>query len=250
MSVLLERRDPGIAILRLDRPERRNALDTATIEALLGRLSELADLADADELRVVVLSTTSTRALCAGADVGEELDAGGGVRRMDAFTRLYAAWDGCPVPTIAVCVGDVLGAGAELAAGSDLRVGGENLRTGWVGARLGVPVGPARLVPLVGFARATELLLTARTLDAAAAGELGLLTRLVVTEEAEETALALAAEIAAHPPASVRQMKRMLRRGEGTAERIERENAVLLYWQRHGAGLPRRDGSGAAGGAS
>lgn len=239
MSVLLEQREHGIALLRIDRPEKRNALDTATIEAFLGRLAELADLADGGDLRAVVLSTTSIRALCAGADVTEELDHEGGVTRMDAFTRLYAAWDGCPVPTIAVCVGDVLGAGAELAAGADLRVGGLNLRTGWVGARLGVPVGPARLVPLVGFAKATELLLTARTLDAHAADELGLLTRVTGAEAAEAAALELAAEIAAHPPEGVRQMKRLLRRGEGTAERIERENAVLLYWQRHGAGLPR-----------
>jgi enoyl-CoA hydratase len=236
MSVLLHRADPGLAVLRLDRPERRNALDTATIRALLADLEALA--ADPG-LRALILSTTSTAALCAGADVGEELDADGGVARMELFAALYAAWDAVVVPTVAVCVGDVLGAGAELAAGADLRVAGDNLRLGWVGARLGVPVGPARLLPLVGLSRATELLLTGRRLDAPEAAALGLVHRTAPAAEAEDAALALAAEVAAQPVEGVRQMKRLIRRFEETAERVERENAILVYWQRHGAGLPR-----------
>jgi enoyl-CoA hydratase/carnithine racemase len=236
MSVHLDRADPGLAVLRLDRPERRNALDTAAIQALLDHLEALA--ADPG-LRVLILSTTSTAALCAGADVGEELDAEGGVARMELFAALYAAWDAVVVPTVVVCVGDVLGAGAELAAGADLRVAGDNLRLGWVGARLGVPVGPARLLPLVGLSRATELLLTGRRLDAVEAAALGLVHRTAPAAEAEDAALALAAEVAAQPIEGVRQMKRLIRRFEETAERVERENAVLVYWQRHGAGLPR-----------
>ena len=62
---------------------------------------------------------------------------------MQAFAALYAAVDAFPAPTIAVCVGNVIGAGAELAAGCDLRVGGDNLKLAWAGARLGVPIGPA-----------------------------------------------------------------------------------------------------------
>jgi enoyl-CoA hydratase/carnithine racemase len=239
MALLLERRDPGVALLRLDRPERRNALDSATLAELLERLGELA--AD-DELRALVLSTTDARGLSAGADIAEDLDAEGAIARMEAFGHVYEAWDAFPAPTICVCVGDVVGAGAELAAGADLRVGGDNLRLGWVGARLGVPVGPARLVPLVGLARASELLLTGRMLGADDAAALGLVHRTAPAEGAEEAALALAEEVAALPLAGVRQMKRLLRRGEATADRIARENAVLNYWQRHGAGLPRRDG--------
>jgi enoyl-CoA hydratase/carnithine racemase len=238
MAVLLERRDPGLAVLLLDRPERRNALDSGALAELVERLAELA--AD-DALRALVLSTTDPRALSAGADVAEALDADSGVARMEAFARVYEAWEAFPAPTICVCAGDVLGAGAELAAGADLRVAGDNLRLGWVGARLGVPVGPARLVPLVGLARATELLLTARVLGAEEAETLGLVHRRAAAEEAEGAALGLAEEIAGLPVAGVRQMKRLLRRAEGTAERVAKENAVLVYWQRHGAGLPRRD---------
>ena len=82
--MLLERRD-AVAVVRLNRPERRNALDSAT----LGALNDLMDDLAADEtLRVVVLSTTDTTALCAGADVSEQLDHAGGVARMAAFTRI------------------------------------------------------------------------------------------------------------------------------------------------------------------
>jgi enoyl-CoA hydratase/carnithine racemase len=159
---------------------------------------------------------------------------------MEGFTRLYGAWAALSVPTIAVCVGDVLGAGAELAAGADLRVGGENLRIGWVGAKLGVPVGPARLVPLVGLAVASELILTARMLGAPEAAALGLINRTVRAEMAEAEAVGLAREIARLPNEGVRQAKRLLQRFEQTHERVDKENAVLVYWQRHGAGLPRK----------
>src|SRR5215211_5278670 len=148
-----ERLGDGIEVLRLDRPQARNALDTATLAELEEALRELAS---DDELRVLVLSTTSERALCAGADVSEELDREGAVARMEAFARVYTAVEAFPAPTVCVCVGNVVGAGAELAAGCDLRVGGDNLKLAWPGGRLGAPVGPARLTPLVGLATAKE----------------------------------------------------------------------------------------------
>ncbi len=237
MALVRLRPEPGVELVRLDRPERRNALDSATIAELVGALEELAG---EDELRALVLSTTDPRALCAGADVSEPLTAEEGVARMEGFARLYSAWEAFPAPTICVCAGDVLGAGAELAAGADLRVGGDPLRLGWVGTRLGVPVGAARLVPLVGLSRAKELLLTGRVLGAAEAAGIGLLHRVVSSAgEAEEAALALAAEIAAQPAAGTRQAKRLLRRFEHTEERVTRENEILLYWQREGPGLPQ-----------
>jgi enoyl-CoA hydratase/carnithine racemase len=236
VSLVHERPIDGVELLRLDRPARRNALDTALTERVTAVLEELADDPD---VRAVVLSTTSPRAFCAGADVEEPLDAAGGVARMEAFARLYAAIDALPVPSVCVCVGNVLGAGAELAAGSDLRVGGTNLKLGWVGARLGVPVGPARLVPLVGLARAKELIFGGRILDAAGARELGLVMRVVAPEDAEAAALELAGDIAARPPEGVRALKALFRELEYTGERVGRENSGLVAWQREGAGLPQ-----------
>ncbi len=116
---------------------------------------------------------------------------------MAAFTAMYAAIEQFPVPTIAVCVGNCVGAGAEIAAGADLRVGGDNLKLAWAGARLGVPVGPARLTPLVGLARAKDLVFTGRTVGADEAERLGLLQRVAPAEQAEAAALELAAAVAA-----------------------------------------------------
>ena len=231
-----DRRDDGIEIVRLDRPEVRNALDTATIAELVAALTELAG---DPALRVLVLSTTSTRAFCAGADVGEQLDAAGGVARMERFAELYAALDAFPAPVVCVCVGNCVGAGAELVAGSDLRVGGDNLKLAWAGARLGVPVGPARLAPLVGVARAKDLVFTGRVVGMQEALALGLLTRTAPAARAEAAAVALAAEIAAHPPEGLRRLKAMFRDLGATPERVAHENELLLAFQREGAGLPQ-----------
>ena len=212
-------------------------MDSALLAALL---EVLADLAADDALRVLVVSTTSTRALCAGADVREELDHAGGVARMEQFAALYAAVEAFPAPTVAVCVGNVVGAGAELAAGCDLRVGGDNLKLAWAGARLGVPVGPARLTPLVGLSRAKELIFTGRVVGMDEAVALGLLHRTAPADRAEAVALELAAEVAAHPPEGLRRLKRMFRQLEEGASRVEYENELLVEFQREGAGLPRR----------
>jgi enoyl-CoA hydratase len=232
-----ERIEGAIEVLRLDRPERRNALDSATIATLIDALDELS--ADPG-LRGLVLSTTSERALCAGADVSEDLDREGAIARMEAFSRLYAAVEAFPAPTIAVCVGNCVGAGAELAAGCDLRVGGDNLKLAWAGGRLGVPVGVARLVPLVGVSRAKELIFTGRVVGLEEAQAIGLLHRTAAAAEAEAAALELARELAGHPPEGLRALKRMFREFEATEQRIARENEALESFQREGAGLPRR----------
>ncbi len=235
-GVQVQRADDAIAIVRLDRPDKRNALDSATLATLLGHLDALA--ADAT-LRVMIVSTTNTRALCAGADVTEPLDHDGGVARMAAFTRLYAALDAFPVPIVAVCVGNCVGAGAELAAAADLRVGGDNLALAWAGARLGVPVGPARLAPLIGVARAKDLVFTGRVIGQADAYELGLLHRRAPTAHAEATALDLAAQVARQDAHGMRVLKQMFRELGRTSARVAYENSLLLDFQQHGAGLPR-----------
>jgi enoyl-CoA hydratase/carnithine racemase len=234
-EIVTERRD-GIAIVRLNRPEKRNALDSASLAVLDRTFTELA----ADEtLRALVISTTDVRALCAGADVGEQLDAAAGIARMAAFTRMYAWLDEFPVPIIAVAVGNCVGAGAEIAAGADLRVGGNNLQLAWAGARLGVPVGPARLTPIVGAARAKDLIYTGRTIGMVEAVTLGLLQRTASAEEAEDIALHVAGEIAEQHPQGVRVLKQMFRDLDGTAARTAYENEHLMRFQQHGAGIPR-----------
>ncbi|MDT4891028.1 MAG: hypothetical protein QOE97_63 [Pseudonocardiales bacterium] len=234
--VLHERAAGGVEVIRLNRPDKRNALDTESLESLIGMLERAA--AD-DHVRAVVLSSTTERALCAGADVGEMLDHAGGVARMAAFTHLYSLIDDYPVVTVAVCVGNTVGAGAEIAAGCDLRVGGDNLKLAWAGARLGVPVGPARLSPLIGVSRAKELVLTGRVVGAAEAEAIGFLHGVAPAAEAEHAALELAAAIATQPADGIRTLKQMFRDLEGTTRRVGYENQRLMDFQQHGSGLPR-----------
>jgi enoyl-CoA hydratase/carnithine racemase len=232
-----DRLDAGIEVLRPDRPQARNALDSALLAELERALAQLA--ADA-ELRVLVVSTTDTQALCAGADVAEQLDAAGGVARMEAFARLYRAVDGLPCVSIAVCVGHCVGAGAEIVTACDLRVGADNLRLAWPGGRLGVPVGPARLVPLVGLSRAKELIFTGRAVGLDEAVALGLVHRSASKKDAESVALDLAREVAAFPQDGLRRLKRLFADLGDSAARGAREGSGLVEWQRHGAGLPYR----------
>jgi len=234
MSSLQRQRIEAVEVLRLDRSERRNAMDSALLGELLGALEELAG----DEtLGALIFSTTSERALCAGADVSEQLDQAGGVARMEAFARLYAAVEAFPAPTVAVCVGNCVGAGAELAAGCDLRVGGDNLKLAWAGARMGVPVGPARLTSLTGLATAKDLILTGRTIAMDEAYGLGLLHRTATAADAETAALTLAREVAEHSPAGVRALKGLFRELTDSAAHVARENVLIVDAQRRGGGL-------------
>ena len=230
-----ERIDPGVEVLRLNRPGQRNAFDSALLDLVNGALAELAG---DESLRALVLGTTTPDALSAGADVAESLDAEGGVARMEAFARMYAAVESFPLPTICVCVGHCVGAGAEVAAACDLRVAGDNLKARWVGARHGVPVGPARLVPLVGESIAKDLILTSRPLAAGEARQIGFVRSVHPAQEAEAAALELARQVAGQPGAAT--AKALFLELGGGAERVARENEKLVAFQRHGAGLPRR----------
>jgi enoyl-CoA hydratase/carnithine racemase len=137
-------------------------------------------------------------------------------------------------------VGNVVGAGAELAAGCDLRVGGDNLKLAWAGAKLGVPVGPARLIPLIGVTAAKEIVFTGRTIGMQEARRLGLLHRTAPAARAEAQALDLARELAANPPDGMRRLKAMFRELTGAADHVAHENALLVEWARAGGGLPER----------
>ena len=178
--------------------------------------------------------------LSAGADVREQLDAEGRVRRMELFARLYDELTGFPKPTVAACHGSCVGGGAEIAVACDLRVGGSNLRMRFPGGALGVPVGPARLVTLCGLSVAKYLLLTAKDVSAEEALRWGLVHRVAPAAATEEQALNLAAAIAEHPPEAVARLKRMLHDWDGVEERSRAEGEGQVEWQRSGPGLPLR----------
>ena len=228
----------GVALLRLERPEARNAIDTQMLAELLEHLA----VARADDsVRVFVLSSSDQMGLSAGADVKEQLDEEGKVHRMQLFADLYDAIVAFPKPTVAACHGDVVGGGAEIAIACDMRVGGANLRMRFPGAALGVPVGPARLVTLCGLATAKYLLLTSRTVGADEALRLGLVNRVAPAASTEEAALELAAAAATHPPEAVARLKAMLHEWDDIEGRSKLEGVGQVEWARTGPGLPQPD---------
>jgi enoyl-CoA hydratase/carnithine racemase len=228
----------GVAVLRLERPEARNAIDTLMLNELLGRLAEARE---DDVVRVLVVSSGDHMGLSAGADVREDLEGEQKIERMQLFANLYNAIVSFPKPTIAACHGDVVGGGAEIAICCDMRVGGSNLRMRFPGAALGVPVGPARLVTLCGLATAKYLLLTSRTVGADEALRLGLVNRVAPAAATEEAAVGLATEVAAHPPEAVSRLKQMLHAWDDIEGRSAAEGEGQVEWQRSGPGLPTAD---------
>jgi enoyl-CoA hydratase/carnithine racemase len=227
----------GVALLRLERPQVRNAINTQMLTELLEHVA----VARGDEaVRVLVFSSGGHMGFSAGADVKEELDEEGRVQRMQLFADVYDEVVAFPKPTVASCHGDVVGGGAEIAVACDMRVGGSNLRMRFPGAALGVPVGPARLVSLCGLATAKYLLLSSRTIGADEALRLGLVNRVAAAAATEEAALALASEVASHPPEAVARLKMMLHEWDDVVGRSAAEGEGQVEWQRTGPGLPYR----------
>ncbi len=181
------------AVVTIDRPERRNAVDGETAAALLAAYERFA--AD-DGARVMVLTGAGEQAFCAGADLKAletlDPDAPGGPM---GFTRLT------PVkPAIAAVRGWCVAGGLELALWCDLRIAAEDARFGCLERRWGVPLidgGTQRLPRVVGLGRALDLILTGREVDAAEALAIGLVTEVVPDPLAR--ALELAEAVAAFP---------------------------------------------------
>lgn len=197
----------GVALVTLDRPEALNALNAA----VLGRLVDiLRDLDANPDCRCIVLTGAGTRAFAAGADIREIAgETPAGLLAADRFAR----WDevaAIRTPIVAAVRGFALGGGLELAMACDMIVAGDDAKFGQPEIRIGVIPGGGgtqRLTRAVGKARAMELILTGRSIDAAEADRVGLVTRVVPAAETLTAALELAASVAGMPPLAVRAAK-------------------------------------------
>ncbi|MGK2849315.1 MAG: enoyl-CoA hydratase-related protein [Candidatus Limnocylindrales bacterium] len=219
-----------MALVTIDRPEVRNALNFA----LLAELADVLDALDADPAcRAVVLTGSGDKAFAAGADIGELADqtperlAAEG--HFDAWERIAAVG----LPVIAAVRGYALGGGCELAMSCDLIIAGDDARFGQPEIRIGVMPGAGgtqRLTRAVGPRLATELILTGRMLGAEEARAAGLVNRVVPAAETVDAALDLAAEIAAMPPLAVRAAKQAILAAAELplAEGLRRERAAFF----------------------
>ncbi|MCO5315636.1 MAG: enoyl-CoA hydratase/isomerase family protein [Solirubrobacterales bacterium] len=226
--------DRGVALIRLDRPGSLNAINTGMLAELI---EHVAVARGDDAVRVLVFSSTDYTAFSAGADIKEDVDQEGKVRKMQLFADLYDAVVQFPKPTVAACHGYTVGGGAEIAIACDIRVGGSNLQMRFPGAALGVPVGPARLVTLCGLSHAKYLLLSSNTVKADEALRIGLVNQVAPGAATENAALELAGRIAAHEPEAVATLKRLLHRWDDIEGRSADEGRGQVEWQRSGPGL-------------
>jgi enoyl-CoA hydratase/carnithine racemase len=171
----------------------------------------------AGDVRAVVLSGSGDRAFSVGSNVKEfeahRASPFGGRHRFELEARIAQRLAGLPMPTIAAIERDALGGGLELALCCDLRVASERARLGLPEVRLAVTPstgGTQRLPRIVGTARAKELLLTGRIIDAVEAGRIGLVNEVVPAGEAVVRATAIGEEIALRGPLAVREVKRLV----------------------------------------
>lgn len=198
---------PGVALVTLDQPKALNALSYALLAELDAALAAL----DADPgCRAIVITGAGERAFAAGADVRElSTETTASLHEADPFSAVDRVAT-LATPTIAAVRGFALGGGCELAMACDMLVAGDDARFGQPEVLIGVIPGAGgtqRLARAVGKARAMELVLTGRRIDAAEADRLGLVTKVVPAAETVAQALALAATIASMPPLAVRAAK-------------------------------------------
>jgi enoyl-CoA hydratase/carnithine racemase len=214
--VKIEHPADGIALLRINRPDALNALNTA----LRHRLTQVfSQMGDDEDVRCIVV-TGNEKAFMAGADLKEMATKGTGEMTRTNVRRLWAVIADCPKPVVAAVNGFALGGGCELAMHADIIVAGENARFGQPEIRVGIMPGGGgtqRLLRAVGKFKAMKMLLTAEPVSGREAFEMGLASEVVPDDEVLDRALEIAGAIAAMPPLAARRIKEVVLAGQDSS---------------------------------
>lgn len=220
--VLIER-DGAVATLTLNRPEERNALTPGIVSGLRAFL----ETANADETLSCIVLTGAGKGFCSGGNVKDMLSGNDPMFRgtphqmqegyRDGIQMIPRLFNTLDVPVIAAVNGAAVGAGCDLACMADIRIGSTHAKFAESFMRVGLVSGDggAWLLPrVVGMARAMEMALTCRMLDAAEAKNWGLVTHVTEPDALIDRAMTMAHEIAALPPRSIRLNKRLMRQAQ------------------------------------
>jgi enoyl-CoA hydratase len=203
-----------IATITVNRPEKLNALNDATMGELGAAAQEVRTRADV----AGVILTGAGRSFVAGADISELA----GQRPLDARRRalrgqgVFELFESCPKPVVAAVNGFALGGGCELAMACHIRIASETAKFGQPEVKLGITPGyggTQRLPRLVGRGRAMQLLLTGETIDAAEAWRIGLVNKSVPAGQELRAARDLAHTIAQKAPKAVQAAKKAINEG-------------------------------------
>ena len=207
-TITVEKKDNGVAVITINRPDKLNALNR---QVHIDGVAALDELRRDDEVRVVVITGAGEKAFIAGADISEFADQTPVSQRNSFHERtLFNTIDTFPKPTIAMVNGFCLGGGCELALACDIRVCSETARFSQPEINLGIMPGGGgtqRLTRLVGEGRSMEMILTGDMIDAATAERFGLVNHVYPAAELEAKTLELAGKIAEKAPIALQLCK-------------------------------------------
>ena len=219
--------ESGVGRLRLNRPEKRNALNQALSRAIIDGMRRLDD----DPEVVVIVIEGTDGSFCAGADMAEMQAAEqAGAVNANVASRATDRVEASTKPLIAAIDGPAYGAGAALACACDIRILSDRSKLRFPGAEYGLVVGAVALPRLVGPALAKELIFTARVVEAEEALRIGLANRVVPAEDLEATVDEMARTIAAGSPDALRWSKATINAAMagGDALALEHQADLLL----------------------
>jgi enoyl-CoA hydratase/carnithine racemase len=231
-TLLIERPSDDIVVLRINRPQVRNALN---LDVRIRLADEITRFGADYSVRCLIV-TGSDVAFAAGADIGEMAEAGPVEVMARNVQKYWRAISDCPKPLIAAVEGVALGGGLELALCADIIVAGEGARLGLPEIKVGILPGGGgtqKLARLIGSKRAMLLLLTGRMFGAAEALAMGVISEVAPAGQALARAIEIAREIAAMPPISALQIKEIVNAGLNapldTALLLERKAFQLQF---------------------
>jgi len=224
-TLILERPAPYVALIRLNRPDKHNAINAEMSQELIECLDALE--AD-DDVRAIILTGAGDRAFSAGADMGESVQRMLDGERRDAAAQAAMRLAQVRKPLIAAVNGYAYGGGAVFAINCDIRICSDTARFRFVGASYGLVVGASQLPRLVGAPAAKDMIFTARVVEAGEALRLGLANRVVPLANLEATVIAMAAAIAENDPAAVAASKEVIDIATSIKDAARRELAHNL----------------------
>jgi len=231
-EVILERKSDAIAVVRINRPKVRNALNMA-VRRKLAEIFE--SFVEDTALRCVVL-TGNEASFAAGADIQDMAEISAVDMYLRHNERLWEAVGRCPQPVIAAVNGFALGGGLELAMHADIIVAGRSAKLGQPEVRVGIMPGAGgtqRLTRAIGKFKAMRLCLTGEIINAEEAFAMGLVSKLVEDDEVFDVALDMAEQMTKLPPIALAQIKEVILHGQdaslGAALALERKALQVLF---------------------
>ncbi len=230
--LLVERPSDAVAVLRLNRPQVRNALN---LDIRIRLADEVTRHAADPAIRCLIITGSDT-VFAAGADISQMAEAGPIEIMARNLQKYWRTIMDCPKPVIAAIEGYALGGGLELALCADIIVAGDSARLGLPEVKIGILAGGGgtqKLARLIGSKRAMLLLMTGKMFGAAEALAMGVASEIAPAGQALARAVEIATEIAAMPPIAVMQIKEIVNAGLNapldTALMLERKALQLQF---------------------